>query len=64
MYIARGGVLSGVKRASRVQATQEEVVEGVIKVATQRPQRALRKCSICYLIKYTARTCPRRQATS
>ena len=64
MYIARRGVLSGVEGASRAQAAQEGVVEGAAEAATERPQRAPRKCSMCHLIEYTARTCPRRQATS
>ena len=63
-YIARGGVLSGAEGASRAQAAQEGVVEGAAEAATERPQRAPRKCSICYSIEHTARTCPRRQATS
>ena len=63
-YIARGGVLSGAERASRAQAAQEGVVEGAAEAATERPQRAPRKCSMCYSIEHTARTCPRRQATS
>ena len=63
-YIARGGVLSGAERASRVQAAQEGVVEGAAEAATERPQRAPRKCSMCYSIKHNIRTCPRRQATS
>jgi hypothetical protein len=63
-YIARGGVLSGAEGASRAQAAQEGVVEGAAEAATERPQRVPRKCSVCYSIEHTARTCPRRQATS
>src|ERR1700722_8465569 len=43
-YIARGGVLSGAEGASRAQAAQEGVVEGAAEAATERPQRAPRKC--------------------
>ena len=57
MYIARGGVLSGVEGLSRAQAAQE----GAAEAAVERPQRALRKCSICKSTEHTARTCPRRQ---
>ncbi|OCL00021.1 uncharacterized protein K441DRAFT_725636 [Cenococcum geophilum 1.58] len=64
MYIARGGVLLGVEGASHAQAAQEEVVGGVAQAAAEQPQRAPRKCSVCYSIEHTARTCPRRQATS
>ena len=50
--------------ASRAQTAQEGVVEGAAEAATERPQRAPRKCSMCYSIKHNVRTCPRRQATS
>jgi hypothetical protein len=63
-YIARGGVLSGAEGASRAQAAQEGAVEGPAAAGVERPQRAPRKCSICYLTEHTARTCPRRQATN
>ena len=63
-YIARGGVLLGAEGAFYAQAAQEVVVEGAAEAATERPQRAPRKCSMCHLIEHTARTCPRRQATS
>ena len=63
-YIAKGGVLSGAEGASRAQAAREGVAEGVAEAAAERPQRAPRKCSICASIEHTARTCPRRQATS
>jgi hypothetical protein len=59
-YIARGGVLLGVEGASRAQAAQE----GVAEVAAERPQRVLRKCSICKSTEHNARTCPRRQINS
>ena len=64
MYIARGGILSGAEGASRAQTAQEGVVEGAAEAATERPQRAPHKCSMCYSIKHNIRTCPRRQATS
>ena len=64
MYIARGGVLSGAEGLSRAQAVQKGAVEGVVEAAAERPQRAVRKCSICKSTEHTARTCPRRQATS
>ena len=60
-YIARGGVLLGAEGASRAQAAQGGAAEGA---AAERPQRAPRKCSICKSLEHTARTCPRRQATS
>jgi len=63
-YIAKGGVLLGAEGASRAQAAQEGAVEGPAAAAAERPQRALRKCSMCYSIEHTARTCPRRQITS
>jgi len=63
-YIARGGVLLGAEGAFYAQAAQKGVVEGAVEAATERPQRAPRKCSMCYLIGHTVRTCPRRQATS
>jgi hypothetical protein len=63
-YIARGGVLLGAEGASRAQAAQEGVAEGAAEAAAERPQRALRKCSMCASTEHTARTCPRRQATS
>ena len=55
-YIARGGVLSGAEGASRAQAAQEG--------AAERPQRVMRKCSICKSTEYNARTCSRRQINS
>ena len=63
-YIARRGVLSGAEGASRAQAAQEEAVAVAAEAAVERPQRALRKCSMCKLTEHNARTCPRRQATS
>ena len=64
MYIARGGVLLGAEGASQAQAAQEGAVEGAAEVAAKQPQRALHKCSMCTSTEHTARTCPRRQATS
>ena len=63
-YIARGGVLSGAEGASRAQAAQEGAAEGAAEAAAERPQRAPRKYSMCQSLEYTARTCPRHQATS
>jgi len=63
-YIARGGVLLGAEGASCAQAAQQGTAGGAAAAAVERPQRALRKCSICKLTEHTARTCPRRQATS
>ena len=62
-YIARGGVLTGAEGASRAQAAQGGAAEGAAEAAAKRPQRAVRKCSICKLTKHTARTCPRRQTS-
>jgi hypothetical protein len=59
-YIARGGVLSGAEGLSRARAAQK----GAAEAAAERPQRAVRKCSVCKSTEHTARTCPRRQATS
>ena len=63
-YIARGGVLSGAEGASRAQAAQEGAVERAAEAAVKRPQRAVRKCSMCKSTEHTARTCPRRQASN
>ncbi|OCK93672.1 uncharacterized protein K441DRAFT_722342 [Cenococcum geophilum 1.58] len=67
-YIARGGVLLGVEGLSRVQAAQKGAVEGAAEgaaeAAAERPQRVVRKCSMCKSTEHTARTCPRRQVTS
>jgi len=63
-YVARGGVLLGAEGASRVQAGQIGAAKEVVKAAAERPQRAPRKCSMCYSTEHTARTCPTRQATS
>ena len=62
-YIARGGVLSGAEGASRAQAAQTRHEEATAEAAAERPQRALRKCSICKSTEHTARTCLRRQTT-
>ena len=59
-YTAKGGVLSGAEGASCAQAIQKGAAEGAVEVAAERPQRALRKCSICKLIEYIARMCLRR----
>ena len=59
-----GGVLLGAEGASRAQAAQEGAAEGAAEAAAERPQRAPRKCSMCQSLEHTARTCPRRQATS
>ena len=64
IYIAKGGVLLGAEGASRAQAAREGVVERAAEAAAERPQRAPRKCSMCESTEHTARTCPRRQATS
>ena len=63
-YIVKGGVLSGVEGAFCAQTTQEGAVEGAAEAAAERPQRVLRKCSICKSTEHNARTCPKRQATS
>ena len=63
-YIARGGVLSRAEGASHTQATQKGAGEMAAEAATERPQQAVRKCSICKSTEHTTRTCPRRQATS
>jgi len=59
-YIARGGVLLGAEGASCAQVAQKKAAEGVVEAAAKRPQRVLRKCSICKSTEHTARTCPRR----
>ena len=63
-YIAKGGVLSGAEGASRAQAAQGGAAEGGAEAAAERPQRALRKCSICKSTEHNARTCPGRQISS
>ena len=63
-YIAKGGVLSGAEGLSRAQAVQERAVEGAVEAAAERPQRAVRKCSMCKSIEHNVRTCPRRQISS
>jgi len=63
-YIARGGVLLGAEGASRAQAVQGGAAEGAAEAAAERPQRALRKCSMCKSLEHMARICPRRQTTS
>ena len=45
-YIARGGVLSAAEGASRAQAAQIGVAEGAAEAATERPQRAIPRCSM------------------
>ena len=60
MYIARGGVLSGAEGASCAQAAQEVAQEGAAEAVAERPQRAMRKCSIYKSTKHNACTCPRR----
>ena len=64
MYIAKGGVLLGVEGLSHAQAVQKRAVEGAVEAAAERPQRAVRKCSMCKLIEHNACTCPRRQISS
>ena len=59
MYIAKGGVLLGAEGLSRAQAVQERAVEGAVEVA-KRPQRVVRKYSICKSIEHNVYTCPRR----
>jgi hypothetical protein len=59
-YIARGGVLTGAEGQSRAQAAQTRREDAVADAAAERPQRAPRKCSMCYSTEHTARTCPRR----
>jgi hypothetical protein len=63
-YIAKGGILLGAEGASRVQVTPIRVAKRVLEAAVERPQRVLRKCSMCSSIEHTARTCPERQTTS
>ena len=64
MYIARGGILLVAEGASYIQAAQKGAVEGVVEAAAERPQRVVRKYSICKSIEHNTRTCPRRQLTS
>ena len=49
--------------ASRAQAAQTRHEEAAAEAAAERPQRAVRKCSMCKSTEHTARTCPRRQAS-
>ena len=63
-YIARGGVLSGAEGASYAQAAQTRHKEAIVEAAAERPQRVVRKCSICKSIEHNTRTCPRRQISS
>ena len=63
MCIARGGVLTGAEGASRTQAAQGGTVEEVAEAAAKRPQRVVRKCSICKLTEHMARTCHRCQTS-
>jgi len=59
-YIARGGILSGSEGASCAQATQIRQEVAIVEAVAEQPRRVVRKCSMCKLIEYTARTCPRR----
>jgi len=63
-YIARGGVLLGAEGASRAQAVQKGAAEGAAEAAAERPQRAMRKCSICKSTEHTVHICPGRQASN
>jgi hypothetical protein len=63
-YIAKEGILSGAKGASRAQVAQTRAAEKAVEAAIERPQCALRKCSMCSSTEHTARTCPERQTTS
>ena len=63
-YIARGGVLLGAEGASRAQAAQGGAAEWGAEAVAERPQRALRKYSICKSTEHNARTCPGRQISS
>jgi len=58
MYIAKGGVLIGVEGLSCVQPAQTRRKGPIADAAVKRPQRAIRKCSMCELTEYTACTCP------
>jgi hypothetical protein len=71
MYIAKGGILTGSEGASLAHAASEGGAESAAApaaapatAATEQLQRAPRKCSMCTSTEHTARTCPRRQATS
>ena len=63
-YIAKGGILSGAEGASCTQAAQQGIAMEAAEAAPKQPQQAPRKYSIYYLTGHTARTCPKRQATS
>ena len=55
--------IATVRQIASILATQKGAVDGAAEAAAERPQRAVRKCSMCKSTEHTARTCPRRQAT-
>jgi hypothetical protein len=63
-FIAKGGVLT-IQEGRDLSQNATIVAEGgVAHQETSRPPRAPRKCSMCYSLEHTARTCPIRQASN
>lgn len=56
-YITQGGVLTIQEALDQSQKVNLQLEEGFTDQPAQSQIRALRTCSICRLLEYTARTC-------
>ena len=63
-YIARGGVLTIQEGRDLCQNATIVTESGVAYQEATVRTRAPRKCSMCYSLEHTARTCPERQASN
>jgi hypothetical protein len=63
-FIARGGVLTVQEERDLSRNATIVPESGVVCQEGSRQPRAPRKCSMCYSLEHTARTCPERQASN
>jgi hypothetical protein len=63
-YIAKGGVLTIQEGRNLSQNAPIVPESGIMHQEETRQPRAPRKCSMCYSLEHTARTCPIRQASN
>lgn len=61
-YIAREGVLTGIKAQNLIEIGESSRTAAVEEAASRVRQRAPPKCSLCSSLAHNARTCPERQS--
>ena len=57
LYLARGGVLTGVRAQQLILIEENQTVRTNIEVSGQERQRAPPRCSMCFSLDHNARRC-------